>query len=486
MNRLFNIVEGIPVGRTLYFLSILLLLSAGLNAGEAPVPIDGGYAVVVSKATYESEEWKKVADALIEKYAGKLLVYDGDVKQSLPALKEFFPRYACFVARPEEAGRNFVVAIHRLTRQLDDDPYTDVVWGILTGYSPADALRIAQERKPLIIKKGSAGTGIDLNVFEEGRWFSEGSAGEFWQKEKGGTPEKKKGSADSTSALVSTLNDFQPDIFLTSGHATERDWQPGYSYKNGQFRCKDGKLVGLDLEGKPHLVNSANPKVYLGAGNCLIGNIPDKQCMALAWLGSGGANQMVGYTVVTWFGAQGWGTKDNLFDLPGRYTLSDAFFFANQNIVYQLESRFGDKKKFDFDKWDMERNPRLLDQYAQQLGYSGPDKNMKDHLGFLWDRDTVAFYGDPAWQARLAGDPALTTDLQSVDGTFTLKIHATKDCKPGRPLAQLLPTRVKNIELVSGKEFEPLVTDNFIMLMKTPEFKAGQDASVVFKAQLVK
>ena len=466
--------------------ALILTLSSISFAGEAFAPIEGGYAVVVSKATYDDADWKKVADALIEKYAGKLIVYDGDVKQSLPALKELFPRYACFVARPEEAGRNLVVSVHRLTRQLDDDPYTDVVWGILTGYSASDALRIAQERKPLIIKKASAGTGIDLDKFEEGRWFSEGTAGEFWQKDKGGKAEKKSGPADSTSALVSTLNDFQPDIFLTSGHASERDWQPGYSYKNGQFRCKDGKLVGIDLEGKGHLIHSTNPKVYLGAGNCLIGNIPDKQCMALAWLGSGGANQMVGYTVVTWFGAMGWGTRDNLFDLPGRSTLADAFYFSNQNIVYQLETRFPDKKKIDFDNFEMERNPRLMDEYAAKLGYTAPDKNIHDHIGLLWDRDTVAFYGDPAWQARLAGDPALTTEITSAAGTYTLKIHANKACKPGRPLAQFLPQRVKNIELISGKEFEPIITDNFIMLMKTPELKEGQDVSVVFKAQLIK
>ena len=35
------------------------------------------------------------------------------------------PRYACFVARPDEAGRQFVVAVHRMTRALDGDPYTD-------------------------------------------------------------------------------------------------------------------------------------------------------------------------------------------------------------------------------------------------------------------------------------------------------------------------------------------------------------------------
>jgi len=45
----------------------------------------------------------------------------------------------------------------------------------------------------------------------------------------------------------------------------------------------------------------------LPVGNCPMGRIRDKQSMALAWMGSAGVNQMIGYIVSTWYGKGGWG-----------------------------------------------------------------------------------------------------------------------------------------------------------------------------------
>jgi len=447
----------------------------------------GDYAVVVSKATADSADWKKVVDALLEKHQARLIVYSGKVDEGIAQLKDPLPRFACFVATPEEAGRDFVITIHRETRKLDEDPYTDVVWGIVTGYSAGDALRIAAAKEPLVIRKGAAGTGIDLNLFDEGRWYSEGAAGEYWVKPKGEAPQKNKGPQDSTNALVSTFNDYQPDFWMTSGHATERDWQPGYSYKNGQFRCAEGKLFGLDLKGKKHPIESQNPKIFLGAGNCLIGHIPDRNAMALAYLGSGGVNQMTGYTVVTWYGAMGWGVKDFLFELPGRHNHAEAFFFSNQAIVQKLETRFAGKPREVFNKWDMEKDRSIMGGAAQALGYKGDDKNLKDHLGLLWDVDTVAFYGDPAWDARLAPRSLpVETELTEKNGEWTFTVRASKDVKLGKPLAQLLPRRMKNPALLEGEAFAPVITDNFLMLPSNLEFTAGQTKTVRFREQPAK
>jgi len=41
-----------------------------------------------------------------------------------------------------------VAGVHRLTRELDDDRYTDMMWGILTGFDAAGALRIAKHAEP--------------------------------------------------------------------------------------------------------------------------------------------------------------------------------------------------------------------------------------------------------------------------------------------------------------------------------------------------
>ena len=58
------------------------------------------------------------------------------------------------------------------------------------------------------------------------------------------------GPDDTTKALVDTLNVDQVQLFVTSGHATERDWQIGFRYRNGQFVSRDGALIGVDTEGK--------------------------------------------------------------------------------------------------------------------------------------------------------------------------------------------------------------------------------------------
>jgi len=475
----------VPLCFSILLLAVLLLVATA-NAAERGKP-SGGYAVVVSKRTKIDPRWARVVGTLARKYRADVVVYDGDVAEALEPLQKAFPRYVCFVARPEEANREFVVKVHRLTRKLDDDPYTDVVWGILTGYKAADALRIVNTRKPLIVRKAAGGTGINLNLFDEGIWYSEGHKNAYTEKKRGGKPEKKTGPEDSTQALVGVLNKYQPDVFVTSGHATDRDWQIGYPpHKKGQFRCKDGVLVAIDLKGRAYVIQSKNPKIYLPVGNCLMGRIRDKQAMALAWMGSGGVNQMMGYVVSTWYGKGGWGTRDWFFAEPGRYCLSDAFYFNNQSIVHRLETQFPKTARKNIDRWNIETDRTLLPKLAQSLGYPGWNDKVKENVGLLWDRDTVAFYGDPAWEARLAPrELPFEKELTFKDDIYTFRITANKDCKPSRGPAMFLPHRVEDIKILEGQALSPLITDNFIMLTKPGEFKQGKTYEVVFRAKKI-
>src|SRR5205807_1590831 len=97
-------------------------------------------------------------------------------------------------------------------------------------------LRIAAIKEPLVIHRVSAGTEVELNACDEGLWYSELTRGKMVKKAAGKAPADEDGPADSTKALVDSLNDYRAQLFITSGHATERDWQIGYSYRNGQFR----------------------------------------------------------------------------------------------------------------------------------------------------------------------------------------------------------------------------------------------------------
>ncbi len=446
---------------------------------------DNSYAIVVSKTTNANADWRTVVDSLVESHKAKVIVYDGAVTNCTADLAKLLPRYACFVAKPAEAGRQFVADVHRLTRTLNDDPYTDVIWGIVTGHSAADALRIAKNSAPLVIKNGGAGTGLNLDLFTTGKWFSEGAAGEYWTKEANGKPTKQTGPADSTKSIVEFLNNDHPDIFMTSGHASEANWAIGYSYPNGYLQSHAGKLVGQDLQHHIYPVDSTNPKVLLSVGNCLMGHINGPDCMALAWMGSAGVDQLVGYTVVTWYGAMGWGVKDYLTENPGRYSVAESFYFSNQHLLYRLNSQFPKAAKATVNI-DGENINKFAQELMQQSGQIPPDQQ-KDCIGLSWDRDVVALYGDPAWDARLApSGPHITTTLtQPKPHEYHFAVTTDAATKPGKPLSMLLPERLKNIEVTSGQTLEPLVTSNFIMLFKVGDLEIGQTKEVVFHADLL-
>ena len=133
------------------------------------VALGADYVVVVSKATQSDSEWSKVVEELIAKHQAEVVVYDKHISESLPVLRKTFPRYACFVATSEEASRQRVADVHRLTRTLDDNPYADVFWGILTGYDAANALAIAKEREPLVVRRVASGTELAMSAQRDTR-----------------------------------------------------------------------------------------------------------------------------------------------------------------------------------------------------------------------------------------------------------------------------------------------------------------------------
>ena len=468
--------------------AVVVCFHASLFAAPA-----GSYAVVVSGKTHADKSWRAVVDALVARHGARVVVYGSNIDEARVELSALMPKYICFVARPEEAGRKFVIAAHRMTRKLDPDPYTDAIWGILTGYEAADALRIARHADPLIVKRALSGaSGMDLGVFEQGAKFSEGQAGAMTVKTPDGSQKNETCPKDSTETIVGLLNKGQSDFFFTSGHATERDWQIGYSFKGGALICKNGQLLGRDVKGKLHKIDSANPKVYIAAGNCLIGHIPGRDCMATAWIHTGGAYQFVGYTVLTWFGRGGWGTRDMFFRAPGRFSLAEAFYLNNQHIVHHLQTKHPTKAGIDLPVYDLRKYRGLLGILARRYGLLRKGKNgqtelVKDAMGMLWDRDTVAFYGDPGWRAVLGARPSAWSQDITVKGRlYTLRLHANRDgAWPGAPVSAFLPHRVRNVKVRQGAEHEPVITDNFILVPLKGKFKKGGEVKVVFEADRI-
>jgi len=437
----------------LLFCSLLLLaFGSTLFAAEEPAP--ASYVIVVSTATQEA--WPDVVQALEKKYAGAnvaTLAFDEEVEEVLPELKKHHPRHTCFVARHPEVTRTFVAAVHRLTRQLDTDPYTDTQWGILTGFDQANALAIASHAEPLTIRKVASGTEVELE-------------------------QAAKGPADTTRALADTLTDYKADLFITSGHATERDWQIGFRYKNGYFRSKAGQLFGKDTAGERFDISSEKPRVYMPIGNCLMGHIDGPDAMALAWMNSAGVKQMLGYTVPTWFGYQGWGVLDYFVEQPGRYTYTEAFFANHHALIHKLKTK----------------HPELLDKNPPP----GKTTAYNPAGGLLFDRDVVAFYGDPAWRATMSAaperKPAYGQKLEETDGVFTFTItpnRGSDSFKPVntngaqrglRPVVQWLPQRIGAAEILEGAEFNPEISDDFILVPHDGSFDTEREYKIVFRA----
>lgn len=458
----------------------ILVAVAALLAGIASQSLHAApaksYAIVVSKDTLAQAEWQAVVDALKARHVGAAVVtHAGDVSAARGALSALMPDYVCFVARPAEAGRMFVVQVSRLMRELDDDPYGDAIWGILTGYAPADALRIARTSKPLRVTRGGSGAGDGpVSGLDNAFASYESSPRKFWVRKDGNAVEEKV-SPDPTVRLAECLNTMAPQAFFTSGHATEKDWQVGYNIRAGQFRCKAGQLYAINSKGKRVDIHSPTTKVYVPMGNCLIGHIAQRDCMALAWMRTGGVNQMFGYTAVTFFGYMGWGTMG--YFRGGRYSLAEAFFLNNQALIRDLREKHPDKADIRLETYDH----RAIRALAMR------HKLNRDSLGLLWDRDVVAFYGDPAWQAHMAvADPAWKHEIVAgPEGEVTLTVTGLTDgaAWPKHGILAFSPVRLSDIRVTRGADLKPLVTDNFVLVRPAGKTKKGEMIVVAYKGK---
>lgn len=449
------------------------------------------YAIVVGNKTFADAEWRKVVDALAKKHNGRVIRFNSDVREAATELSARMPDYVCFVAAPEEITSPFIVNIHHMLRRLDDDPYEDALWSILTGYDAADALRIANRADPLVLQRAVSGTAsFPIGPFDSGLRFNEGKKGRMWTKVPGGEEKEGKCEPDGVKMMVDALNNTPVHCFSTSGHATTADWQVGYNFKGGQFRCKDGQLFGLDTAGKRYDINSPNPKAYLAVGNCLIGLIPNRDCMALAWMHSGGAYQMFAHIAAQWYGHMGWGMRDLLVDQPGRFNVVEAFYFNQQSLLYRLASEYPRLLNIVVEDFDTQRNPGVMTELAMRHSLvrknkDGQNEIDRDALGLLWERDTTVLYGDPAWDARLRQRKLpWSQEFTEKDGVYTFTATTNQDGQwASRPVMSLLPARVKDVEIIEGADLKPVVTDNFILLPLKGEFKKGQEVKVVFRAK---
>lgn len=466
----------------------MLLLLCLLNVCWGNIIADSvgkDYMVIASERVMNDKEWNKVVEALQIKHPGAVMaLYADSPREVLRELRKYAPRYVAIVEKPERLNADYVFDLNRLSREVDEDIYADFLWGIITGYDAEAALRMVEDtRTPLVVKDAIS----TITELSSGKWFDRYA----WidDRELGLVGEKKgpEGEIDIYHTnITQILSKFQelyeaydPDLVVTASHATQNNLEMPFSL--GNIKAKDGKLYADFASKKEFLKESGKRRVYLPIGNCLIADVNNtKESMAIAWMNSAHACAMIGYVVPTWYGRNGWGTLKYWLTTPGRYTLSEAFFLNQQDMLHQLNAW----------KPDLQHKSYFQENVAE-LTY--------DENGFFHDRDVVAVYGDPAWDVRLQQIPEendftveMKRDRKKCIITIKTKDHFDPERMEGShfkeehvknlPFSYFFPERLKNPRLLQGQDWKVALDEN-CLLIYDPKFEPGKTYQVILETR---
>ena len=439
------------------------------------------YAIVVAKETHDHVGWGRVVRALEAKRSARVFHWGSSDDALRGELGAYRPRYVCFIARPAELAQEgraqartrdgrvvqlplcgvWYQRVSGLMCSLDADPYDDAIWAVLTGATPEDALRVVAA-EPLVVRRGlSHVTSGWLQWLESGVSLSEVNKGERWLKQPGKPVEKTEGPADTTREFVRELNADKADMVSTSGHATEHDWQMGYSYRSGQIvvpghigklpqaarasyaRLRESdaaafaaaRLLAVDAHNEVLAIATKNPKIYYSPGNCRIARVDGPGCMALGWIDHG-AVQFFGHVGIQTRSCYAWGVAEYFLALQGRFTFAESVWLNQQALRWQLSQMS-----------DAERRGKYI-CCRNETGFPVQGK-------VFWL--TTVLYGDPAWSARVKAvtDPLyeqslVSRDIRTGETELTFTVTTRRAERPSRPAAFLLEG--EPVSLVSVKE----------------------------------
>lgn len=461
------------------------------------------YAVVASREVFRDSAWQKVAVFLQEKHSACLFCYQQSPLEVLDSLRKYVPRYVAFVEKPECIGREYVMLLRRMSRQVDEDIFADYLWGMITGYDAQAALKLVENSFAPLIVKSALSTVAELRSaewFERYAWLDDHQEGLCGEKREGKDSVRTYtiDPEESLRKMYDFYAQYNPDLVVTSGHATERNLEMPFSH--GNIKSKNGQLYAAFPEGKEYLVESGKRRVFLGAGNCLLGDVrKNPHSMAVACLGSGNAAAMVGYTVTSWYGRSGWGTLKYWLANSGRYTLAEALFLNEQDMLYQMEKWSLGFSKIDFPYARSEAQfgiemKKAAEAIRVQLGIESPER---DQIGFWYDRDVLAYYGDPKCEVRLQEIPQkkdYTIGCKVKNGKCLVKIKTLKNFDLDRlkgenfkqvhvkdlPFSYFFPVRIETPCQVSLSGFSgEVVLDKDFILIYHPDFKARHTYKIV-------
>ncbi len=482
-------------------LSLFFLILCSVQSSIAG---DNKYVIAI-RDSLKNTEWINVVEELQLNHKNSVVLsYENSLQDIFAPLKDINPRYLCVIDIPKNINRDFVIQGNRMSRMIDNDIYDDYIWGIITGYSVSDALRIVRQSSDSFVLETALSTTSEVS---DGRWFSNFA----WLDDgprvgtKGKWGEKK--SLNDTCVIhdQESLHHFlpifkkkweeiDPDFVITSSHATQYNLEMPYS--SGNLKAEDGQLYA-NFNTPQDLSLTNKPRVYFPVGNCLIGDIDNSpQSMAVAWLSSGGATAMLGYVVSTWYGRNGWGALKYFLFNPGKLTLAEAAYLNRQDMLMQ----------------EMKRNPKFLNiipdfstygdgarfQIEYELNALENVAHNIDDLGFIYDRDVVAYYGDPAWDVKVQNpykSEGYKFKTEQKDGCYIITLTTTEDFSIDKfagkgfkeehvkdiPLAYFFPFPIENPKVVENKSNLDIAYDENFLLIYNKDIKPNKVYQIILQ-----
>ena len=492
------------------FLSFIALLFAGCNTAERPSALlENNYLVLASEDVANDAEWMAVAEKLAKKHNSHIVTFaeaPGDVLETLRAEN---PRYVAIVDKPENIGRDYVIDLHLMCRDIDDDIYADFLWGIITGYDAAAAERMVDNStEPLVIKDAVA-TIMELNSakwFDNYAWVDDHTRG-LWGYKNGRDAEIVTDMVEKEEVLnkfKELYEAYDPDLVVTAAHATQQNLEMPYSL--GHIKPRDGKLYAQNIfTGEERdIIESGKRRVYTAVGNCLIGDMNNtKESMAAAWMNGSNAATMIGYVVTTWHGRNGWGALKYWVTNPFRYTLAEAVYMNQQDFIHQQDAWYPElrKERYTFCDGFMEELNTAAKRMQEVVGREVSFESAEDWdmLGFWHDRDVLVYYGDPMWNVMLQGvesENDYTVESRLEDGKYIITITTSENFSLERmkgdkfkqehvldlPFSYFFPERLVNPRLAEGEAWDVALDENFILVYNA-EFAPSSTYEIILDVE---
>lgn len=453
------------------------------------------------------EAWKEVANTIALKHNAEIVTFATAPRDVLQEIRKVYPRYVAIIDKPENIGRDYVIDLHMLCREVDDDIYGDFMWGIITGYDAAAAMRMVDNSTEPLLVKDAVATIMELNSakwFDNYAWVDDHTRG-LWGYKNGRNGEiitdtvAKEQMLDKFRELYEA---YDPDLIVTAAHATQQNLEMPYSL--GHIKPRNGKLYTQNIfTGEERdIVESGKRRVYTAVGNCLIGDMNNtNESMAAAWMNGSNVATMIGYVVTTWHGRSGWGALKYWVTNPERYTLADAVYINQQDFLHQQNEWYPEliNERYEYCDKFMEELTTVANRLSEVLGREVDMNNAADWdmMGFWHDRDVLVYYGDPMWKINLQSvekenDYTVNSSVRAdkcvvtitTGANFSLERMAGDKFKQEHvldlPFSYIFPERLVNPRLADGQNWDAVVDENFL-LVYNPEFEPNSTYEIVIE-----